>query len=78
MIAGRAEEPEGQEILQANFSLQYIIGNTTILQSDSESMGHISMEELFHSQMVRNLTSNNLQCAKYITSLQKVIGNGHP
>lgn len=57
VVAGRAKEPGGQELLQENFSLKYAVENATILQNGDEPLGKIIMEEPFRSQMVKSLYS---------------------
>ena len=55
VIAGKASEPGGQEMLQRNFPLTYTIANNTILDTSGEPLGNISMEEPFNSYPVRFL-----------------------
>ena len=53
VIAGRADEPGGQQLLQKDFAMTYTIANATILYTEAESPGQISMEEPFNSHLVR-------------------------
>ena len=60
VIAGKASEPGGRELLQKDFPLTYTVANSTILDRSGEPLGNISMEEPFNSHPVRNL--NRLYC----------------
>lgn len=57
VIAGKADEPGGQELLQRNFPLTYTVANNTILDNSGEPLGNISMEEPFNSHPVKNLNA---------------------
>ena len=57
VIAGKADEPGGQELLQRNFPLTYTVVNNTILDNSCEPLGNISMEEPFNSHPVKNLNA---------------------
>ena len=63
VIAGKASEPGGQELLQRNFPLMYTVANNTILDKGGKPLGNISMEEPFNSHPVRGYVYENVYLA---------------
>lgn len=52
VIAGRTVDSGGQELLQNNFPLMYTVANASVLNTNNETLGQISMEEPFSSHPV--------------------------
>ena len=55
VIAGRAEVPGEQELLQKEFLLTYTIANASVIPAMGEPVGRIGMEEPFNSYLVRGI-----------------------
>ena len=55
VIAGKAKEPDGQELLQKSFPMTYTVANNSILERSDEPLGNISMEEPFNSHPVKDM-----------------------